>query len=111
MLVKVENLIKNLKVYPENMEANLKRYGDLVYSEGVLLELVEKGLTREKAYELVQRNAMEAWKGKQGFKELLSADTEVRAYLSPQEIDELCRLQRSLRHVDFIFQRIFGGVE
>jgi adenylosuccinate lyase len=109
MLNKTKNLVEKLLVYPENMKKNLQRYGDLVFSEGILLKLVEKGLTREQAYELVQRNAMKAWQGKQGFKALLQADEDVTAHLSNEEIDALCSLEASLRHVDFIFKRVFGG--
>jgi adenylosuccinate lyase len=109
MLDKTKTLVEKLVVYPQNMASNLERYGDLVFSEGILLKLVEKGLTREKAYELVQRNAMEAWQGKRGFKALLLADQDVTAYLSQGEIDELCSLKTSLKHVDFIFERVFGS--
>ena len=108
MLVKATDLIDRLLVYPENMLSNLRKYGDLIYSEGILLALVEKGLTREEAYALVQRNAMEAWKGNSGFKDLLLADREVMVHLVPEKIEDLCSLEKALRHTDFIFRRVFG---
>lgn len=105
MLYKFIGIIKNLLVYPENMRANMERSHGLLFSQRVLLALVEKGLTRERAYELVQRNAMESWKTKEHFSELLKKDADVTALLSNKEIDSLFYYGHHLRNVDQIYKR------
>ncbi|MDN5293914.1 MAG: adenylosuccinate lyase [Eubacteriales bacterium] len=99
--------ISNLLVYPETMLENMERTRGLIYSQRVLLALVEKGLLREKAYELVQRNAMRVWATKENFLDLLAADPEVSQYLSREELESLFDYKWYLRHVDRIFAR-FG---
>ncbi|MBO8137165.1 MAG: adenylosuccinate lyase [Desulfotomaculum sp.] len=107
MLKKMTDIIKNLLVYPEKMKHNMERTRGLVFSQRVLLALVDKGITRERAYELVQRNAMECWRTGTEFKELLAGDQDVMELLSPAELDELFEYSHYLRHIDEIYSR-FG---
>lgn len=109
MLSRCTGLIENLVVYPENMMKNLNLMRGLVFSQKVLLELTAKGASREKAYALVQRNAMKVWEQGKDFREELLADTEVRSYLSSEEIDKAFDLAYHFKHVDTIFARVFGG--
>ena len=107
MLVKITSLIASLKVYPENMLINLNKTQGLVFSERILLELVNKGLKRDDAYKIVQRNAMSVWEGKGVFKNLLKNDKEIKNYLNIKEIEECFDLKHHLRNIDYIFKRIF----
>jgi adenylosuccinate lyase len=107
-LDRLANVIAKLVVYPENMAKNLDRLGGLVHSQRVLLALTQKGLAREDAYRLVQRNAMKVWRGEGDFLTLLRADQEVRQRLSPAELAENFDLDFHLKHVDLVFQRVFG---
>ena len=107
-LNRLAGLIDKLVVYPQAMRANLDRMGGLIHSQRVMLALVEKGLSREDAYEAVQRNAMKAWAGKGDFLALLKKDGAVAGKLKPAEIDRLFDLGYHLKHVDTIFRRVFG---
>ncbi|MBI5044078.1 MAG: adenylosuccinate lyase [Nitrospirae bacterium] len=107
MLVKITSLIDLLKVYPENMLINLNKTQGLVFSERILLEIVNKGLKRDDAYKIVQRNAMKVWEGKGEFKELLKKDKELKNYLSDKEIEGCFDLKHHLKNIDYIFKRIF----
>lgn len=107
MLVKITSLIASLKVYPENMLINLNKTQGLVFSERILLELVNKGLKRDDAYKIVQRNAMSVWEGKGVFRDLLKNDKELKNYLNIKEIEECFDLKHHLRNIDYIFKRIF----
>jgi adenylosuccinate lyase len=108
MLVKLVDVIANLQVYPENMMRNVNRTHGLIFSQRILLALVEeKGFTRELAYELVQRNAMQSWRTGESFRDLLLKDRDVTAQLGEKEIDELFDFRYHLKHVDEIFRR-FG---
>jgi adenylosuccinate lyase len=109
MLYRCTGLIENLVVYPENMLKNLNLMRGLVFSQRVLLELARKGASRENAYSLVQRNAMKVWEEGKDFKEELLADSEVRSYLSSEEINNAFDLAYHFKHVDTIFTRVFGG--
>jgi len=100
--------IENLVVYPENMQKNLDRLGGLIHSQRVLLALTQKGVSREDAYRLVQRNAMPVWRGEGDFLSLLAADPEVSAKLSREELENLFDLGYHTKHVDTIFKRVFG---
>jgi adenylosuccinate lyase len=100
------SIMKGLKVYPENMRRNLELTQGLVFSQRVLISLIDKGLSRQKAYELVQRNAMKAWKQKTSFLDLLMADTEVMAHLSEKELKSLFDYNYFTKHVDKVFQRL-----
>jgi len=108
MLVRLTGLIDNLDVYPERMRANLEKTGGLYYSQRVLLALTGKGLIRDQAYRLVQRNALKAWNEDLSFKALLLADPEVGKHLSAEEIEGLFDLDYHLKHIDAIFERVFG---
>jgi adenylosuccinate lyase len=107
-LGRLAGVIDKLIVYPENMRKNLDRLGGLVHSQRVLLALTQKGVAREDAYRLVQRNAMKAWEGGGEFLTLLKADKDVRKYLSEKELAAHFDLDFHFAHVDTIFRRVFG---
>jgi adenylosuccinate lyase len=107
-LARLTGLIDRLVVYPENMKRNLERFGGLVNSQRVLLALTQKGVSREGAYAIVQRNAMKVWETGADFEVELKADPEVRAALSDGEIEALLDIGHHLRHVNAIFARVFG---
>ncbi len=111
MLSRVTGLVDGLVVHPERMRANLERTGGLVFSEGIMLRLVAKGLPRQRAYELVQRNALAAHEsaGQLKFRDLLGADADIAALLSPAELDSAFDLAHHLRHADFILERALGA--
>ncbi|MCK4893655.1 MAG: adenylosuccinate lyase [Calditrichia bacterium] len=106
MIHKMIQVIQGIVVHPENMMTNLQRTHGLVYSQPVLLKLIEKGLSRENAYRLVQKNAMEVWKSGKEFDELLKQDHEITEFLSPAEIDLICDLQTRLKNVNYIFKKL-----
>ena len=106
MLSLLTSVIKGLKVYPENMRRNLELTQGLIFSQRVLLALIDKGLNREEAYEIVQRNAMEAWQKKKSFLSLLEADNQVTAHLSKSELESLFDYNYYLKHVGSIFKRL-----
>jgi adenylosuccinate lyase len=106
-LARTTNLIRNLQVFPENMRENLERTHGLFNSQRVMLALAGKGLAREKAYVLVQRNAMRVWQERRDFIDLLLADEEVRTYLGEEELRDCFNLDYHLKHIDFIFDRVF----
>jgi adenylosuccinate lyase len=108
-LARLTGLVDRLVVYPANMQRNLDRMGGLVHSQRVLLALTQKGVAREDAYRLVQRNAMRVWRGEGDFLSFLKADPDVRAKLSEAEIEENFDLDYHLKHVDTIFDRVFGS--
>jgi adenylosuccinate lyase len=107
-LARMTGLIEKLVVYPQNMARNLDRLGGLIHSQRVLIALTQKGVAREDAYRLVQRNAMPVWEGKGEFLALLKADPEVAKALTPAELEALFDLDYHLAHVDTIFARVFG---
>jgi adenylosuccinate lyase len=107
-LIRLAGVIDKLVVYPQNMQKNLDRLGGLVHSQRVLLALTQKGVSREDAYRLVQRNAMPVWRGEGDFLKLLKKDAEVKAKLSAAELEELFDLGYHLKHVDTIYKRVFG---
>jgi len=100
------NIMKGLQVYPQRMKENLNVTRGLIFSQRVLLALIDKGLPRQKAYELVQRNAMKAWRERSDFLELLKTDTEVTGLLPATELEPLFDYQYYLRYVDHIFHRL-----
>jgi adenylosuccinate lyase len=106
MLAKTTDVIKNLLVYPDRMLENLNRTNGLVASQSVLLALAKKGMRREDAYRIVQRNAMETWQTGKPFRELLEQDPEITAVLNKKDLDAMFDLNRSIRHIDTIFKRI-----
>jgi adenylosuccinate lyase len=107
-LSRLTGIIDKLIVYPETMQKNLDRQGGLVHSQRVLLALTQKGVGREDAYRLVQRNAMKAWAGEGDFLALLKADKDVRKHLSEAELVDKFDLKFHFAHVDTIFRRVFG---
>ena len=107
-LARLTGIIDKLVVYPENMQKNLDRLGGLVHSQRVLLALTQKGVAREDAYRLVQRNAMKAWAGEGDLLTLLKADKDVRKHLSEAELEDKFNLDFHFAHVDTIFRRVFG---
>jgi adenylosuccinate lyase len=107
-LARLTGIIDKLIVYPENMQKNLDRLGGLVHSQRVLLALTQKGVAREDAYRLVQRNAMKAWAGEGDLLTLLKADKDVRKHLSEAELKEKFNLDFHFALVDTIFRRVFG---
>jgi adenylosuccinate lyase len=106
-LNRLADVIDKLVVYPENMQKNLDRLGGLVHSQRVLIALTQKGVAREDAYRLVQRNAMKVWNGEGDFLNLLKADPDVRTKLNDQEIETNFDLGYHFKHVDTVFKRVF----
>lgn len=107
MLVEMTDLVKNLLVYPENMQRNMNCYGGVVFSQRVLLTLVDKGMSREEAYAVVQSCAHQAWNQPQGnFQQLISHDERVKQLLSPAEIEACFDPAHHLKHLDEVYQRL-----
>ena len=109
-LARLTGVVDKLVVYPERMQKNLGRMGGLVHSQRVLLALTQAGLSREESYALVQRNAMKVWEsdGQLSLLDLLKADADVSQRLSGDQLDALFDLNYHLKHVDTIFDRVFG---
>jgi adenylosuccinate lyase len=107
-LARLATIIDKLVVYPATMLKNLERLGGLIHSQRVLIALTQKGVAREDAYAMVQRNAMRAWQGQGDFLTLLMADNDVRKHLSAAELKENFDLGYHFKHVDTIFERVFG---
>jgi adenylosuccinate lyase len=108
MLNRFTSLIENLIVYPENMRVNLEKMGGLIFSESILLHLTKKGLSREEAYGVVQRNAMRVWEKGEDFKTLLSQDEAIKRLVTQKELDALFDVRTHLSHTEDIFRRVFG---
>ncbi len=100
------SIIKGLQVFPQRMKKNMELTRGLIFSQRVMLALIDKGLSRQKAYEMVQRNAMKSWKGNKDFFNLLKADPEVAEILPQPELESLFDYQYYLRYVDDIFERL-----
>jgi adenylosuccinate lyase len=111
-LSRMTGVIDRLLVYPEAMAANLDRLKGLVFSQRVLLELTQAGMSREASYAAVQRNAMAVWEGKEdaNFLNLLKEDKEVQGHIDAAKLDALFDLAHHIRHVDTIFGRVFGKI-
>jgi adenylosuccinate lyase len=106
MLVKFKDVIENLVVFSKNMRKNIDKTHGLIFSQRVLLALTQKGMSREEAYQLVQRNAMKALDEEVEFKDLLKNDKKVLQILSPKEIESCFNLDYYLRHINYIFDRL-----
>ena len=106
MLMKVNKLFENLIVYPDNMMKNLNLTNGLIFSQEVLLKLIQAGMSREDAYKLVQKNAMQVWEQKIDFKELIKTDKDISKLLSESEIDSLFDLNKILININNIFERL-----
>lgn len=100
------NIVKNLTVFPDNMRNNMDRTLGLIYSQRVLLALIDKGMAREAAYDVVQPKAMEAWETKQPFRQLVEGEPKITALLSPEEIADCFDYNYHLKNVDLIFERL-----
>ena len=109
-LGRLTGVIEKLLIYPERMQKNLDRMGGLVHSQRVLLALTQAGISREDSYRIVQRNAMKVWEsdGAESLMELLKADPDVAAKMSASEIEERFNLDYHFKHIDTIFERVFG---
>lgn len=109
MLVRLEGLLKNLLVYPQRMEKNFNLLRGLIFSQPLMLALVEKGMVREEAYKIVQELAMQVWRDEaQSFKDLVKADGRIKGVLKDEEIDAIFDVKNYLKHVDEIFRRVFS---
>jgi adenylosuccinate lyase len=108
MLHRLSRIVKDLVVYPDHMTENLNKMKGLIYSQQVLLKLAELGLDRQEAYEMVQRNALKVWDTGKEFQSLLLEDKEIQKHLTKKDIGEIFSLQYHLKHVEKIFQRVFG---
>ena len=106
MLIKVNKLFENLIIYPENMLKNLNLTNGLIFSQEVLLSLVQKGVSREDAYKLVQKNAMQVWEQNKDFKTLLKSDKDILNLLTENEIDSLFDLNKVLININKVFKRL-----
>ncbi len=107
MLDRLTGILDGLHVYPKRMKQNISRSHNLFTSQRVMLALLEKGLDRDNAYALVQKNAMKSWKEEADFKKILLKDREVKRYLTAKEIGEIFDLSYYLKNVDYIFKRVF----
>jgi len=107
-LVRLTKMMKELVVYPENMEKNLNLLNGLIFSQRVLLELTQAGISRENAYSIVQRNAMKVWQERKDFKQLLQQDSEVTEKISESKIEELFDLDYHTKNIDKIFANVFN---
>ncbi|KYD10224.1 adenylosuccinate lyase [Heyndrickxia sporothermodurans] len=106
MLNRFANIVKNLTVFPENMKRNMDKTLGLIYSQRVLLALIDKGMVREAAYDTVQPKAMEAWEKQVPFRELIEADPTIQSKLTKEEIADCFDYNYHLKNVDFIFERL-----
>jgi adenylosuccinate lyase len=108
LLAKTTKLVETMFVYPSRMRENLDLLKGLIFSGQLLLDLVEKGASREEAYRWVQRIAMQVWETREDFRSLAERDEDIRRYLKPGEIARVFNVERYLKHVDEIFRRVFG---
>jgi adenylosuccinate lyase len=106
MLNRFSNIVKNLTVFPDNMKRNMDRTLGLIYSQRVLLALIDKGLTREEAYDTVQPRAMESWEKQVPFRQLVDSDAVISSKLTKEEIDDCFDYHFHIKHVDTIFDRL-----
>jgi len=102
-------IVSQMRVFPERMLRNLDSTKGLVYSGQLLQDLVEKGMPRDVAYKAVQENAMAAWESDTSFRERVAQDPSITKYLTPKELEYTFDLQRQLRNVDKLFDRVFGA--
>ena len=105
-LNRLNNVVENMVVYPDNMMRNLEKFNGLVFSQRVLLSLTQKNISREDSYLMVQRNSMKVWNDEGSFYELIKKDEEICSILSNDEIDDIFDLNYHLKHIEEIFQRV-----
>ena len=108
MLHRFTELVRNLVIYPDRMLANLDMTKGVIFSQMVLLKLIEQGMSREDAYRVVQRNAMRSWNEGMDFQRLLLEDNEMMSYINEKDIEDVFRIENFLKHIGFIFKRVFG---
>jgi adenylosuccinate lyase len=108
MLSRFTSVVEQLVVYPEAMETNLNMTNGIFFSQGILLALAKKGMSREDAYRVVQKNALKAWDTNKDFKHIIKKDGTVKKHLSAREIEQCCSLKHYLQYIDQIFERVFG---
>lgn len=106
MLNRLGNILKNLTVFPDNMKRNMERTYGVPFSGRVMTKLIDKGLSREQAYDTVQPKAMQAWEEQRSFKDIVAGDSHIREYLSQEDIDDCFNPSWHLKHVDTIFKRL-----
>ncbi len=111
LLAKTTDMIEKLVVYPARMKKNLDSTGGLIFSGQLLLDLAEAGMSRESAYRLVQKHAMNAWQNDLVFRELVAADPEITSRLDAKKLEQVFDLRRQLSNVDAIFARVLGHEE
>jgi adenylosuccinate lyase len=109
MLAKMTAIVSNMRVFPERMQRNLELTQGLVYSGQLLQDLVEKGMPRDDAYKAVQENAMAAWEADSNFRERVADDARITKYLDAKALAHAFDLQRQLRYIDAVFDRVFGA--
>ncbi len=107
MLNRLKSLLEGLQIYPGNMEKNIGLTRGLIFSQKVLLKLIDKGISREDAYRLVQDNAMKTWKGKDDFKTLLLRDDRINELLSVDDLEECFNITADFKNIDYIYERVF----
>lgn len=108
MLHRLTKIVRDLVIHPERMIKNLNQTKGLIFSQQILTKLAEKGVERQKAYVMVQRNAMKVWEIDQEFKQMILEDDEIGEYLSHKEIDDVFNVEYHLKYVDEIYKRVFG---
>jgi adenylosuccinate lyase len=108
MLHRFTELMGNLVIYPDRMLANLNMTRGVIFSQTVLLKLIERGMSREDAYGVVQGNAMRSWNEGADFKQLLLKDNKVMSFMNSRDIEDAFKIENFLKHIDFIFERVFG---
>ncbi|MDG2186807.1 MAG: adenylosuccinate lyase [Hyphomicrobiales bacterium] len=104
---RLSNVIKNIGVNEERISENLDRLNGLIYSQRILLSLTQKGISREKSYEIVQKNASKSWDTRSDFKKIIMDDEDIKEIMKVEEINELFSLEYHLKHVDFIYKKVF----
>ena len=107
VLTRLANVIKNLVVYPKNMQKNLEKFNGLIFSQNVLLKLTQKGMTRELAYKVVQKNAMKTWSANESFFDNLNNDKQIKSKLSTDDLKKLFNMNSHLRYINTIYGRVF----
>jgi len=108
MLNRLKGIVDGLVVHPEKMAHNMNLTKGLIFSQQVLMKLAEKGIERQKAYVMVQRNALKVWEGEDSFKDLILKDGEIMQYLDTKDVEEIFDINYHLKHVDHIFERVFS---
>jgi adenylosuccinate lyase len=108
MLHRFTELMGNLVIYPDRMLANLNMTKGVIFSQMVLLKLIERGMSREEAYGVVQGNAMRSWNEGADFKQLLLKDNKVMSFMNSRDIEDAFKIENFLKHIGFIFERVFG---